>query len=196
MLDKLLCYSAEHHEYEAGQSYGEMILRHDPAQERAHRQLMSLFYAAGDRTAALRQYDRCVAALKQELGVPPERRTTNLYERIKTGQMGESESAEIDLSSSLQAPSSPPDVVRHLKVCRDSRRGNVAFNATSTLLSVEAKRKIPTINARLSVSEPGAVATGSRGALETGDSPGRSLRPGAATTSIEHGWTLRRRFHT
>ena len=144
MLDKLLCYSGQRHEYEAGQSYGEMILRHDPAQERAHRQLMSLFYAAGDRTAALRQYDRCVAALKQELGVPPERRTTNLYERIKTGQMGESATTEIDLSSNLQAPSAPPDVVRHLKVLqrllggvqRRIQRDINAFEAS------KAKRKI------------------------------------------------------
>jgi DNA-binding SARP family transcriptional activator len=143
MLDKLLCYSGQRHEYEAGQSYGEMILRHDPAQERAHRQLMSLFYAAGDRTAALRQYDRCVAALKQELGVPPERRTTSLYERIKTGQ-GESDSAEIDLSSSLPALSSQPDVVLHLKVLqrllgavqRRIQRDITAFEAS------KAKRKI------------------------------------------------------
>ena len=144
MLDKLLCYSAQHLAYEAGQSYGEMILRHDPAHERAHRRLMGLYYAAGDRTAALRQYDRCVTALKQELGVPPERRTISLYERIKTGQIVESESTEIDLSSSLDPSSSQPDVVRHLQVLqrllgavqRRIQRDITAFEASKT------KRKI------------------------------------------------------
>src|SRR6185436_19132795 len=116
MLDKLLRYAGQHREYEAGQSYGEMILRHDPAQERAHRQLMSLYYAAGDRTAALRQYDRCVTALKQELGVPPETRTTSLYERIRAGQMGEAEPTADYLLSGVPAVSAQPDIVRHLKV--------------------------------------------------------------------------------
>jgi len=116
MLDKLLRYSGQHCEYEAGQTYGEMILRHDPAQERAHRQLMSLYYAAGDRTAALRQYDRCVTALKQELGVPPETRTTSLYERIRTGQLGEAEPPSEYLSTGVPAVSAQPDIVRHLKV--------------------------------------------------------------------------------
>lgn len=115
ILDKLLRYSSEHREYEAGQSYGEMILRHDPARERAHCQLMNLYYAAGDRTAALRQYDRCVTALKEELGVVPDRRTTNLYERIKTG-LADSEPMDPNLSAGFHEPSSQPDIVRHLKV--------------------------------------------------------------------------------
>ena len=115
MLDKLLRYSSQHQEYEAGQSYGETILRYDPAQERAHRQLMNLYYTAGNRTAALRQYDRCVTALKQELGVAPERRTTNLYEKIKSGQAFDSKAAETHLSA-LPATTSQPDIVRHLKV--------------------------------------------------------------------------------
>lgn len=116
MLDKLLRYSSEQREYEAGQSYGELILRHDPAQERAHRQLMKLYYTAGDRTAALRQYGRCVKALKEELGVPPERRTTGLYEKIKAGQVIDSEPPEYNLSSGFHAASAQPDIVRHLKV--------------------------------------------------------------------------------
>ena len=116
MLDKLLRYAREHREYEAGQSYGEMILRHDPAQERTHRQLMSLYYSAGDRTAALRQYDRCVTALKEELGVPPERRTAVLYERIRMGQMSDPVTTELNLPTASDAVSSQPEIVRHLRV--------------------------------------------------------------------------------
>jgi DNA-binding SARP family transcriptional activator len=89
MLDKLMTYSEEHCEYEAGQSYGSTILRYDRARERTHRQLMHLQYKAGDRTGALRQYERCVAALDEELGVKPERRTTTLYEQIRAGRLDE-----------------------------------------------------------------------------------------------------------
>jgi DNA-binding SARP family transcriptional activator len=60
------------------------ILRHDPAREGTHRSLMRLHALAGDRTAALRQFDRCVAALREELGVPPSRRTRELAESIRT----------------------------------------------------------------------------------------------------------------
>ncbi|MGH9768785.1 MAG: bacterial transcriptional activator domain-containing protein, partial [Blastocatellia bacterium] len=41
----------------------------DPACERTHQQMMRLKHLAGDRTGAMRQYDRCVKALCQELGV-------------------------------------------------------------------------------------------------------------------------------
>ena len=83
MLDKLMSYSQEHKEYETGQGYGSTILRYDRASERTYRRLMHLQYMAGDRTGALRQYERCVAALDEELGVKPERRTKALYENIR-----------------------------------------------------------------------------------------------------------------
>lgn len=82
MLDKLMNYCEAHQDYERGQIYGSLILRHDRARERTHRQLMQLYYDAGDRTAALRQYKRCVVALDEELGVKPDRRTNALYRQI------------------------------------------------------------------------------------------------------------------
>lgn len=87
MLDKLMGYCEQHQEYEAGQNYGSTILRYDRASERTYRRLMHLQYMAGDRTGALRQYDRCVAALAEELGVKPERRTRAIYEYIRTDEL-------------------------------------------------------------------------------------------------------------
>jgi DNA-binding SARP family transcriptional activator len=86
MLDKLMGHCEATRDYEQGQVYGSLILRHDPARERTHRQLMQFHYGAGDRTAALRQYDRCVAALDEELGVKPDRRTATLYQQIKADE--------------------------------------------------------------------------------------------------------------
>jgi DNA-binding SARP family transcriptional activator len=93
MLDKLMSYCEAHHDYDKGQIYGCLILRHDRARERTHRQLMQLHYNAGDRTAALRQYERCVIALDEELGVKPARMTTALYQQIRTdgGEVAASE---------------------------------------------------------------------------------------------------------
>jgi DNA-binding SARP family transcriptional activator len=83
MLDKLMSHCEAARDYEQGQIYGSLILRQDPARERTHRQLMQFYYGAGDRTAALRQYERCAAALDGELGVKPDRRPTALYQQIK-----------------------------------------------------------------------------------------------------------------
>ncbi len=86
MLHKLMAYCETHQEYETGLSYGERILGYDPASERAHRSLMRLHFLADDRTAALRQYERCVAALDRELGVKPSARTVALREQIRADQ--------------------------------------------------------------------------------------------------------------
>ncbi|HKO99558.1 MAG TPA: BTAD domain-containing putative transcriptional regulator [Pyrinomonadaceae bacterium] len=87
ILDKLISFSEQHHQYELAQGYATIILRYDPARERAHRQLMHLHYLAGDRTAALRQYESCVNTLRHELGVKPENRTVRLYEKIRRDEL-------------------------------------------------------------------------------------------------------------
>ncbi|HSE16509.1 MAG TPA: BTAD domain-containing putative transcriptional regulator [Pyrinomonadaceae bacterium] len=110
MLDKLIVYLQFHGEYEVAQGYGTTILRYDPARERTHRQLMHLYSLAGDRTAALRQFDRCALALKQELGVKPEKKTVELYERIKSDQMGHTDHPE-----NLPQTSNSSDILTRLK---------------------------------------------------------------------------------
>lgn len=89
MLDKLISYSEAHRDYERGLLYGSRILRYDRARERTHRQLMHLHYMSGDRTAALRQYERCVSALRDELDVAPDRRTLALYQQIRLDELDE-----------------------------------------------------------------------------------------------------------
>lgn len=88
LLDKLLGYSEAHAEYETGLDYGAQILRYDRAREQTHRQLMRLHYLAGNRTAAIHQYDACVAALRDELDVAPAKETVTLYKQIRAEQIG------------------------------------------------------------------------------------------------------------
>lgn len=82
LLDKLIQYCEVHHEFDVGLAYGAEILRHDRAYERTHRQMMRLYYMAGDRTQAIHQYQRCKSALQEELNVAPSKRTQELYEQI------------------------------------------------------------------------------------------------------------------
>ena len=83
LLEKLMDFCEAHQAYEAGLSYGNRILSHDQAREGAHQRLMRLHYLAGDRTASLRQYRRCVEALARELEVEPSQRTVALYDQIR-----------------------------------------------------------------------------------------------------------------
>jgi len=87
MLDKLIGYAEANGDYDVGIGYCTRVLRHDWARERTHRQLMRLYYLAGDRSAALEQYDHCVRALREDLDVEPDARTTRLYREIR-GQFG------------------------------------------------------------------------------------------------------------
>jgi len=82
MLDKLMDCCEVHQEWERGLMYGALILRTDLARERTHRRMMRLHYLARDRTAAIRQFERCKEALQTELGVEPSRLTMKLYRQI------------------------------------------------------------------------------------------------------------------
>jgi len=84
LLEKEMDYCAAHGDHEAGLEFGTYALRCDVAHERIHRRMMRLYYLAGNRTAALRQYERCVAFLRTELGVEPAARTVTLYEQIRS----------------------------------------------------------------------------------------------------------------
>lgn len=82
-LDKLMLYSECAGEYEMGIAYGTRILQLDQAREHTHRRLMRLYYLLGNRTDALRQYDKCQLVLHEELGIQPDQTTTDLYEEFR-----------------------------------------------------------------------------------------------------------------
>jgi predicted ATPase/DNA-binding SARP family transcriptional activator len=83
LLPRLVMARGQAREVEAALDAGRRWLALDPLNEEAHRQLMLLYALNNQLTAALRQYDDCVRLLEEELGVPPERRTTELAGRIK-----------------------------------------------------------------------------------------------------------------
>jgi DNA-binding SARP family transcriptional activator len=84
MTDKLIerCLSLEN--FDEGLDYAERILTLDPASERAHQQIMRLYHLSGNRTAALRQFERCVKHLKEELDVTPSVTTLKILAQIRS----------------------------------------------------------------------------------------------------------------
>jgi DNA-binding SARP family transcriptional activator len=122
MLDKLMGYCESHQEYEAGLAYGHCIMRYERARESTHRRLMRLYCLAGDRTAALRQYARCVEALAEELGLKPDKSTVALHEQIRAGEFkrgAPTPSGPGPESDAAMAPRSEiPEIMDHLKQLR------------------------------------------------------------------------------
>lgn len=83
ILEKLVAHCASNGLWEEGIAFAHRVLHIDRAHERTHRQLMRLLYQSGDRTRALRQYDRCASALREELDVSPSKLTIELYEQLR-----------------------------------------------------------------------------------------------------------------
>jgi DNA-binding SARP family transcriptional activator/TolB-like protein len=62
----------------------------DPLREEGHRLLMRLLASAGNRSAALRQYEDCTRLLRAELGVDPDAETSALADAIRAGALARS----------------------------------------------------------------------------------------------------------
>jgi DNA-binding SARP family transcriptional activator len=139
LLDRMMDYSEVCGEYEAGQTYGAEILRYDLAREHTHRRLMRLYYLSGNRTAALRQFERCTTALHDELGARPAKRTVELYKQISADEgFGETYTAENEHMDGELAPStSLLDTLRSIQQVL----GDVQRRLNASIEAAEAKTR-------------------------------------------------------
>lgn len=83
VIEKIAGFYEYSGQFESALSWAEGALTYDRAHESTHRRMMRVYYKMGYRTDALRQYHRCVAALKDELDVEPTQRTVELYEALR-----------------------------------------------------------------------------------------------------------------
>jgi DNA-binding SARP family transcriptional activator/tetratricopeptide (TPR) repeat protein len=82
VLARLLAHHTKAHDVERGIQTAMRLLALDPLLEAVHRTLMRLYAAQGRRGAALRQYQACLATLRQELSAEPEPETRTLYREL------------------------------------------------------------------------------------------------------------------
>jgi TolB-like protein len=102
----LLEHHAEERETASGLALGERLLALDPTVEAAHRAMMRLHAAAGGRSAVVKQYRRCRAALQNELQVEPEAATEALYAELVGGD-GARDPAAPERGPASTAPAKP-----------------------------------------------------------------------------------------
>jgi len=155
----------------------------DPLDESAHRTLIETYLTAGDRAAALRQYEECVRILDQELAVSPLEETTALYESIRGGT-GATPAAPSTEAASKRAPVIPfvgraGDVRALLAAVSDAStrlitvEGEAGIGKTALLDLVVARSQTPHLEVRCHEEERdhafGAFSRLLRSAVE--DSP-------------------------
>jgi DNA-binding SARP family transcriptional activator/predicted ATPase len=87
LLTHLIQHGGEQGDLPSAMSWARRLLQEEPWHEATHRQLMRLLARAGQREAALAQYEACRRTLAEELGAVPEAKTTALYEQLRTGPL-------------------------------------------------------------------------------------------------------------
>lgn len=84
VLETLAQCLSEAGQPEAAIAHARRWLALDPLNEAAHYRLMLIYEAAGEHSAAIRQYQECRRILDEELGVAPQPEMTALYEKLRT----------------------------------------------------------------------------------------------------------------
>ncbi len=105
-LGSLAESAVEAGDYAQAMADWQRLLALDPWREAAHRGLIRLLAATGDRAAALAQFERCRQLLLEELAVEPAPATVALYERVKVGELSADDGRGVALAEvTRQTPS-------------------------------------------------------------------------------------------
>jgi len=86
ITDRLTRHYVQQGEHIAAIVLCRKLLAKDTCHEAAHRRLMQCFVAQGQRHLAVRQFQTCAQALKEELNLNPSEETVALHQKITSGQ--------------------------------------------------------------------------------------------------------------
>jgi DNA-binding SARP family transcriptional activator len=117
-LERLVDWHSDQHEFEPAAGYARRKLALDPLDEDAHCQLMCLYAWLGQRSFALRQYEECARGLEEQLGVPPQEATTELYRAIQAGRAPAPPGEVTQRQAPVTPVQPPPFLMREVPVER------------------------------------------------------------------------------
>ncbi len=86
-IEVLMKHYAASAQWQQAIALGKHLVSEDPLCEHVHRHLMRFHYLAGDRPAALVQYENYKLILRQELGIEPMQKTIALYKDIQNERL-------------------------------------------------------------------------------------------------------------
>ncbi len=134
-LRRLVDFYGETEEFEVALLHAHRWLALDTLHEPAHRMLMRLYVASGERTAAIRQYQQCVELLNTELATPPEEETIQLYAAIQSKRTWSfTETAEVSRKTSI-LPALPSLVIGREQTLRELK-GRLGVDAEMRAMTV------------------------------------------------------------
>ena len=109
-LATLVEYDTTRGDYAAAIAAAQRYLATDELAEEIQRRLIALYAAAGDRSAALRQFERCAVVLERDLGVSPLPETRAVYEAVRDGRspLPARPASRSAVPEPPPAPTSPP----------------------------------------------------------------------------------------
>lgn len=114
-LQTLTVYHGLRGDYPRAITCAQAVLEDDPANESAHADLMWLYWLSGNRGAALAQYRHCAHTLHTELGLPPAPATTDLYHRMRAGQINRETWVQAHIQPSSPLPAEERDLHQRLQ---------------------------------------------------------------------------------
>jgi DNA-binding SARP family transcriptional activator len=82
VLERLAQHHADAGAWTSAIAAGRRLLHHDPLREHVHRLVIRALWRAGNRPAALQQYEACARLLRDELAVAPMRETAALRDAL------------------------------------------------------------------------------------------------------------------
>lgn len=171
LLARLVAAAEAARDWPLAQTTARQALALDPLQERFYRALMTALYQAGDRAAALAEYEACVRVLDRELGTVPDRDTRALYDAIRDDRLPRAATRPARAVSlaprAVRAPSMPllerqremDDLLQRLAQAQ-SRRPNAPDTAPGVLVVIEGEagigksRLLAELTWRLSQGDP------------------------------------------
>ena len=83
LLKKTAKIYSEKNEINAAISYLKKIIQTDPVMESAYRDMMVLYSKTGRDNSAIQIYKQCKTTMHKEIGTDPDRKTVEIYEKIK-----------------------------------------------------------------------------------------------------------------
>ena len=107
LLQRLALAKAETDAMESAIAVARQITALDPLREEGHRLLIRLLAAAGNRSAALKQLERCTQILREELDIGPDAETVQLAEAIRAGRSVAPRPVEPSQTLAESAPETP-----------------------------------------------------------------------------------------
>lgn len=114
-LQQVVSYYQNLENYTAASETVVRLLELDPLREEAHRQRLLLLALSGQRSAALNHYKAYQRYLARELDIAPEAETTDLYERIRSGEIGPDKNEGVSLGGKGRIGTVLPSRVSQLK---------------------------------------------------------------------------------